>query len=89
MPSRSANDPERFKGQTRIEGDRVEGGDITDQNCEWCPDPATCSFEFQRRIKGGRGGATWGTGQFIFACDNHREIAKRMAGDPRDSIRKR
>ncbi len=89
MPSRSARDPERFKGQTRIEGDKVGGGDIDGHKCEWCPEPATCSFELQRKIKGARGGATWGTGQFNFACDDHEEIAKKMAGHPRDSHRKR
>ncbi len=87
MPSKSTNDPEKFKGQTRIEGDQVVGGDPAGKNCEWCSEAATVSFEMQRRIKNARAGATTGTGQFIFACREHEEIARKIANEPRPARR--
>lgn len=63
------------------------GGDTTDAKCDWCPEPATDSFEMQRRIKGARAGATVGTGQFIFACDSHKEIAEKVANESRPARR--
>jgi hypothetical protein len=90
MPSRST-DPEKFKGQTRIEGDQVGQGDIPEgTSCNWCANPATASFEIKRKIKGARGGgAAWPTGQFWFACDDHHGSAERMVAEPLPSHRKR
>lgn len=90
MPSRSNDSsPDRIKGQTRIEGDNVGGGDTEGQKCDWCPEDATRSFEMRRRMKGGKAGATLGTGQFVFACDEHEEFAKKATEQPRPALRKK
>jgi hypothetical protein len=89
MPSKST-DPEKFKGQTRIEGDQVAQDVVPeDVSCDWCNDPATASFEIKRKVKGVRAGAVWGTGQFWYACDAHHESARRMVEAPMPSHRKR
>lgn len=89
MPSRqSSNDPSKFAGQQQIGGDSVGGGDIAGMACEWCDEAATESFEMLRKVPNARRGATTGTGQFIFACDAHHELAKEIAHAARKSHRR-
>lgn len=73
-------------GQTAIEREKAGGGDPEGKVCDWCPEPATHSFEMKRRVKGKRN-ALVGTMMFKFACGHHYETAKRMTDDPLPPLR--
>lgn len=66
-----------MNGQTEITGDVKGIGRIDGQQCDWCPEPAATSHEFQRNIKGGKGQAV-GDGTFAYACPAHKETAERL-----------
>lgn len=66
--------------QTQITGDKTVSGDPKGHLCEWPhPDgkdrPATHALPILRKMKGGRG-AQIPTGQHIYCCDDHRDLAE-------------
>jgi hypothetical protein len=66
--------------QTRITGDQPVSGDPKGHLCEWPhadgeDRPANHALPIMRRMKGGRG-ARVPTGQHVYCCDEHLELAQ-------------
>jgi hypothetical protein len=79
--------------QTQIGGDRLDGPVPSDHLCEWRhadgkDRKATHALPILRKLKGGRAGATVPTGQHMFCCDDHLELAQAQ-NEVRPSLRKK
>lgn len=51
-----------------------EPGPLADRKCDWCGRPAVVAYEIIKPRK------AIGTGQFLYACSRHKNLAKESSG---------
>ena len=70
-----------MKGQTAIEGDRLNPPQPEVVGCEWCEEPSVDSLPITCRVKGKRNART-PSGMRVYFCAGHRETAQRFVQEP-------
>lgn len=83
------SEPSKSPEQTALPAETLGDGAVPPGVlCEWCTRRAKHSFEFTRKIKGGKKGAVVRTGMFVYTCDHCKDIGELNTRDPKPALRK-
>lgn len=83
------SEPSKSAKQTALPSETLGDGTVPPEaRCEWCGLRATRSFQFMRKMKGGKAGAVLPTGMFIYTCDKDADMGRLHTEKPKPALRR-